>query len=77
MREKKVLSGEVMKAKVGELEGKLRGEFSRWMRKELNCSVQGVSWNSRFLVMFKDGYEKYMTSNQLTVVTLEKSPVKK
>ena len=37
--------------------------------------VQGVSKKRRFLVRFQYGCKKDMTSNQLTVVILEKIPV--
>ena len=39
--------------------------------------VQGLYSNSRFLVRFQYWYEKYITSNQLTVVTVEKNSVNK
>ena len=34
--------------------------------------LQGVSGNRRFLSRFKDGCEKYITYNQLTVIKVEK-----
>ena len=37
--------------------------------------VKVVSGKSRFLVRFYDGCEKYITSNQLIIVTVEKNPV--
>ena len=64
--------GTVVKAKIGELEEKLRAGSSRMMRKELNSVVQGVSGKKRFLVMFQNGCEKNLSSNQLTVVVLVK-----
>ena len=45
--------------------------------KELTGVVQGVSGNKRFLVRFQYGCKNDLTSNQLTVVVLEKSPVEK
>ena len=41
--------------------------------KELTGVVQRVSGKKRFLEIFQDGCEKGLTSNQLTVATLEKS----
>ena len=38
---------------------------------------QGLSGKKRFLVRFQYGGEKYMTSNQITAVTVEKIPVEK
>ena len=37
--------------------------------------VQGVSGKKRSLVMFQDECKKYLTSNQLTIMIVEKSPV--
>ena len=37
--------------------------------------VQGVSGRRRFLVMFQNGCEKNLSSNQLTVVIVENIPV--
>ena len=50
-----------MKAKVGELEEELRAIFSRRLRKELTGVVQEVSGNKRFLLIFQDNCEKYLT----------------
>ena len=37
--------------------------------------VQGVSGKRRFLVRFQYGFEKDLTSNQLTAVTVDNIPV--
>ena len=63
-----------MKAKVQELEDEVREGFSRRTRKELTGMVQGVSGKMRFLGRFQDGCDKDLTSNQLTVVTVDRSP---
>ena len=64
-----------MKAKVGESEKEVREGFPRRLRKYLNGLVQGVSGKKRLLVRFKDGCENDMTSNKLTVVELDNSPM--
>ena len=74
-RGNKIVEGTVVKAKIGELEEELRAGNSRRMRKELTGVVQGVSVRRRFLVRFKNGYEKNLSSNQLTVVIVDKIPV--
>ena len=61
--------GTVVKTKIGELEEEVRVGSSRRMRKELTGVVQGVSRRRRFLVMFQNGCENNMSSNQLTIVT--------
>ena len=66
-----------MKSKVGELQDEVREVFTRRLRKNLTRVVQGVSGKSRLLVRFKDGYEKDMTSNQISVMTEEKIPMTK
>ena len=45
------------------------------MRKELTGVVQGVSRRRRFLVRFHNGCKNNISSNQLTVVIVEKIPV--
>ena len=45
------------------------------MRKDFTAVFQKVSVKWMFLVRFQYGCEKYLTSNQLTAVTVEKSPV--
>ena len=44
------------------------------MSKELTGVVQSVSGKRRFLVRFHNGCENNLSSNQLTVVILEKIP---
>ena len=69
--------GMVVKENIGELEEEIRTLFLRSMRKELTDVVQGIPGKNNFLVIFQDGCEKYLTSNQLTTVIVEKSPVEK
>ena len=69
------MEGTVVKAKIGELEEEVRAGNSRRMRKELTGVVQGVSGRMRFLVRFQNGCKKNLSSNQLTVVIVEKIPV--
>ena len=57
------------------MENEVREGFYSRPRKELTGVVQVVSGKSRLLVRFQDGFEKYMTSNQLTAVTVENIPV--
>ena len=45
------------------------------MRKLFTGVVQGVSWRRRFLVRFQNGCKNNLSSNQLTVVIVEKIPV--
>ena len=47
------------------------------MKNELTGVVQDVSGKKRFLVMFQDGCENNLSSNQLTVVIVEKIPEEK
>ena len=67
----------VVKAKVGELEGEVREGFLRRLRDYLNVGVQVISGMKRLLVRFQDSFKKDLTSNQLTVVIVEKIPVEK
>ena len=64
-----------MKAKVCELEDEVREGFSRRPWKDLTGVVDAVSRKRGFLVRFQDGCDKYLTSNQLTVVTVDRSAV--
>ena len=64
-----------MKAKLGELEVDVSEVFSRRLRKEFTGVVQVFSGKRILLVRFHDGCDKYMTSNQLAVVTVEMSPI--
>ena len=66
-----------MKAKVGELEDEVRGGFYSHLSKEFTGVVQGVSGKRRLLMRFQYVCDKYMTSNQLTFVTVDYSPVNK
>ena len=68
----------VAKVKVGKSEEEeLREGFYRRLRKELNGLVQGVSEKRMCLMRFKDGCDKDMNLNQLTVVAVEKIPMNK
>ena len=49
--------------------------FLRTMRKELTGVVKRVSGKKRFLERFQDWCKNYPTSNQLTVMIVEKNPV--
>ena len=55
---KKIGSGSVVKAKVGELEQISREGRSRRMRKEVVGCVQSVVGKKKLLVQFKDGQRK-------------------
>ena len=72
-----ILVGKVLKARVGELEDDLREGFYRRTSNDLTDAVEPVSGNRRLLVRFQDGYEKYMTFNQLTVVVVDSTPMTK
>ena len=63
-----IVEGTVVKAKIGDLEEEVRAGNSRRMSKELTGVVQGVSGRRRFLVSFKNGQKKNLSSYQLTVV---------
>ena len=65
-----------MKAKVGELEDDVREGFYSKTNKELIGVLEAVSSN-RKLVRFQDGCEKYLTSNKLTAVTVDRIVVTK
>ena len=69
--------GDVVKAKLGELEDEVReGLYSR-MSKELNSVVKGVYGKSMLLVRFKYGVENDMDSNKLIIMKLYQRPVTK
>ena len=74
-RGNKIVVGTVVKAKIGNLEEKVRVGSSRRMRKELTGVVQGVSGRRRFLVRFHNWCKKNLSSNQLTVMIVDKIPV--
>ena len=61
-----------MNKKLGKLEDDGREVFPRQLRKELNDMVQEISDNRRFFVRFHYKYDKYTTSNQLAVVTVDR-----
>ena len=61
---------------MGEFEEEVREGFSRWSRNKFTGVFQGVSWKKRFFVRFQDECEKYMNSNLLNVVNVEKIPMK-
>ena len=69
------MEGTVVKAKIGELEEEVRAGNSIRIKKELTCVVQCVLWRRRFLVRFQNGCENNLSSNQLTVVIVEKIQV--
>ena len=69
--------GTVVKAKIGELEEEVWSGYLISMRKDFTVVVQGISWKKSFLVRFQNGCKHYMSSNQLTIVILEKSLVEK
>ena len=76
-RGNKIFVGAVVKAKSGELDYEVRELFSIWSSKQLTDVVQVVSGNSMFLMVFNDGREKDLTSNQLTAVTVYMIPMTK
>ena len=67
--------GAVVKAKVGELEDEVMVVFSRRTRRYFTGVLQLVSGKRSFLVIFHDRWKKYLTSNQLTVVIVDRFPV--
>ena len=64
--------GTEVKANIGELEEEVMEGCSRRMRKELTDVIQGISENKRFLVRFQDGCKNNLSSNQPTIVIVEK-----
>ena len=68
----KIMVGTVVKAKIVELEEEVWVGSSRRTRKELTGVVQCVSGRRKFLVKFQNGCEKNLSSNQLTVVIVDK-----
>ena len=69
------MEGAVVNAKIGELEEEVRAGNSRRMRKELTDMFQVFSLRRRFLVRFHNGCKNNFSSNQLTVVIVDKIPV--
>ena len=76
-RGNKIVVGTVVKAKIGELEEEVRAGSSIRMGKYFTGVSQVFSWKKRFLVRFQDGCENNMSSNQLTMVIVEKTPEEK
>ena len=72
-----IVVGSVVKSKIGELEEEVRVGSSRRIRKELNGVVEGFLRKKRFLLSFKDWCKKNLSSNQLTIVIVEKIPEEK
>ena len=64
-----------MNSKVGELDNEVREIFSSQVMNELTGVFQVSSGKGRLLVRFNYGCEKYLTSNQIIIDTVEKSPV--
>ena len=64
----------VLKSKIDELEEELRAGSSRRTRKEMNGVVKCVFDRRRLLVRFQNGRKHNLSSNQLTVVIVEKTP---
>ena len=67
--------GTLAKVNICELEEEVRAGNSRSMSKEFTVVVQGVLGRRRLLVRYKNGYEKNLSSNQITVVIVDKIPV--
>ena len=76
-RRNKTVVGTVVKSKIGELEEEVRAGNSRRTRKDLNGMVKVVSGRRRFLVRFQNGCKNILSTNQLTVVIVEKIPEEK
>ena len=60
--------GTVVKSKICELGEEERAGISRRVRSKLTGMMQGVSGRRNFLVGFKNGCKKNLSSNQLTIV---------
>ena len=69
--------GTVVKAKIGGLKEAARAGFLRMVRKDFTGVFQGIYGKNMFKVRFQDRCKKYLTSNQLTIVIVEKIPVVK
>ena len=68
----KIVEGIIVKGNIGELEEEVMAGNSRRMSKEFTDVVQGVSGRRRLLVRFHNGCENNLSSNQLTVVIVDK-----
>ena len=64
--------GKVVKSKIYELEEEVSAGNSIRTREEFTGVVQGVLGRRRLLTRFKNRCEKNLSSNQLTVVIVEK-----
>ena len=60
-----------MKAKVSDLEEEIREGCLRRSRKEMTGVVQEVVGNRRYSVRFQDSLEKYVSSNQITILVIK------
>ena len=69
--------GTVVKSKIFELEEEVRAGSSISTRNNLNGVLQVVFGDKRFLVIFQYGYKKNLSSNQLTIMIVEKIPEEK
>ena len=69
------MEGTVVNSNIGELEEEVRAVNSRRMRKELTGMVQGLLGRRSFLVRFQNRCKNNLSSNQLTVVIVEKIQV--
>ena len=66
--------GTAAKADICELVEEVRAGILIRRRKKLTGVLKGVSGNKRFLVSFQDGCKNNMSSNQLTIMIVEKIP---
>ena len=76
-RGNKIVVETIVKSKIGELEERVRADSLRRTSKEFTDVVQGVSGRTSFFVSFQDGRKKNLSSNQITVVIVEKIPEEK
>ena len=74
-RGKNILLGTAVKVKVDDLDDGVREGFYTWLIKELNFVVESISSKRRFLARFQYGCEKDLTSNHITVVTVDRIPM--
>ena len=61
--------GDVVKAKVGELENITREVRIRRMRKDVVGCVHGVVGKNKFLIQFEDGQKKEISSSLLVFLS--------
>ena len=69
--------GTVVKSKIGELEEEVRAGISKRIRNKFTGAVNCVSGRRSFLVRFQDLCENNLSSNKLTILTVEKIPYEK